>query len=78
MAKSAKSIRASSTPDGPAASADLEPGDVIVEVEGRSIDTPEELIVVLRAQQPGDEVTIVVERGGQVREVTLTLGSAVG
>jgi putative serine protease PepD len=66
------------TPDGPAASVDLEPGDVIVEVEGRSIDTPEELIVVLRAQQPGDEVTIVVERGGQVREVTLTLGSAVG
>jgi putative serine protease PepD len=66
------------TPDGPAASVDLEPGDVIVEVEGRSIDTPEELIVVLRAQQPGDEVTMVVERGGQVLEVRLTLGSAVG
>ena len=66
------------TPDGPAASVDLAPGDVIVEVEGRSIDTPEELIVVLRAQQPGDEVTLVVERDGQVLEVTLTLGSAVG
>jgi putative serine protease PepD len=66
------------TPDGPAASVDLAPGDVIVEVEGRSIDTPEELIVVLRAQQPGDEVTLMVERDGQVLEVTLTLGSAVG
>ncbi|HET6728041.1 MAG TPA: trypsin-like peptidase domain-containing protein [Jiangellaceae bacterium] len=66
------------TPDGPAASVDLAPGDVIVEVEGRSIDTPEEVIVVLRAQQPGDQVTLVVERDGQVLEVTLTLGSAVG
>jgi len=66
------------TPDGPAAGVDLAPGDVIVEVEGRSIDTPEELIVVLRAQEPGDEVTLVVERGGQVLEVTLTLGSAIG
>jgi putative serine protease PepD len=66
------------TPDGPAAGVDLEPGDVIVEVEGRSINTPEELIVVLRAQQPGDEVTMVVERGEQVIEVTLTLDSAVG
>jgi putative serine protease PepD len=57
---------------------DLAPGDVIIEVEGRSIDTPEELIVVLRAQQPGDRVTLVVERDGQVLEVALTLGSAVG
>ncbi|HMG30494.1 MAG TPA: trypsin-like peptidase domain-containing protein [Jiangellaceae bacterium] len=66
------------TPEGPAAGVDIEPGDVIVEVEGRPIDTPEELIVVLRAQQPGDEVTIVVDRDGEVIEVTLTLGSAVG
>ncbi|MGH8822890.1 MAG: S1C family serine protease [Jiangellaceae bacterium] len=66
------------TPNGPAAGVNLEPGDVIVEVEGRSIKTPEELIVVLRAQQPGDTVTIVVERGSEVLEVTLTLGSAVG
>jgi putative serine protease PepD len=66
------------TPDGPAADVDLRPGDVVVEVDGRAIDSPEELIVVLRIQEPGDEVTLVVERGGETHEVTLTLGSAVG
>ncbi|MGH8776840.1 MAG: S1C family serine protease, partial [Jiangellaceae bacterium] len=66
------------TPGGPAARVDIEPGDVIVEVEGRVIDGPEELIVVLRIQEPGDEVTMLVERDGEVHEIRLTLGSAVG
>ena len=66
------------TPDGPASEADLRPGDVVLEVDGRAIDTPEELIVVLRIQEPGDRVTLVVERDGEVHEVRLTLGSAVG
>jgi putative serine protease PepD len=66
------------TPDGPAGEADLQPGDVVLEVDGRAIDSPEELIVVLRIQEPGDEVTLVVERDGEVHEVRLTLGSAVG
>jgi putative serine protease PepD len=66
------------TPDGPAGEADLRPGDVVLEVDGRAIDSPEELIVVLRIREPGDQVTLVIERGGEVHEVRLTLGSAVG
>jgi putative serine protease PepD len=66
------------TPDGPAGEANLRPGDVVLEVDGRAIDTPEELIVVLRIREPGDQVTLVVERDGEVHEVRLTLGSAVG
>jgi putative serine protease PepD len=65
-------------PDGPAASVGLEPGDVITEIEGRVVDTPEELIVALRTQEPGDRVTITVERDGEARHVTVVLGSAVG
>ena len=65
-------------PNGPAESVGIEPGDVITEVEGRVIDSPEEMIVALRAQQPGDRITIVVEREGERREVTLVLGSKVG
>lgn len=66
------------TPDGPAADVDIRPGDIVVEVDGRAIDSPEELIVVLRIQEPGDQVTLVVERDGDVHDVSLTLGSAVG
>jgi putative serine protease PepD len=53
-------------------------GDVITEIEGRVIDSLEEMIVALRAQEPGDRITIMVEREGEAREVTLVLGSAVG
>ena len=65
-------------PDGPAASVGLVSGDVITEIEGRVIDSLEEMIVALRAQEPGDRITIMVERGGEANEVTLVLGSAVG
>jgi putative serine protease PepD len=65
-------------PNGPAELVGLEPGDVITEIEGRVIDSPEEMIVALRAQEPGDEITIVVEHGGEIREVSLVLGSKVG
>jgi putative serine protease PepD len=65
-------------PDGPAGSVGIEPGDVITEIEGRVIDSPEEMIVALRAEEPGDRITIVVERGGETQEVTLVLGSKVG
>jgi putative serine protease PepD len=65
-------------PNGPAESVGIQPGDVITEIEDRVIDSPEEMIVALRAQQPGDRITIVVERDGEQREVTLVLGSKVG
>jgi putative serine protease PepD len=65
-------------PDGPAENVGIEPGDVITRIEGRVIDSPEEMIVALRSEQPGDRITIVVERDGEVREVTLVLGSKVG
>jgi putative serine protease PepD len=65
-------------PGGPADGAGLRSGDIIVEIDGRSVDTPDELVVFLRSREPGDEVTLVYERGGTEHEVTLTLDSAVG
>ena len=65
-------------PDGPAENVGIEPGDVITRIEDRVIDSPEEMIVALRSQQPGDRITILVERDGEVREVALVLGSKVG
>ena len=66
------------TPDGPAAAAGLEPGDVIISIESELIDGPSELVVVLRSYEPDDVVHLVVERDGETFECDVTLGSAVG
>lgn len=66
------------TPGGPAAEVGIESGDVVVEIDGQEILTPAELIVRLRAHEPGDEIDLVVDRDGEELAFTLTLGSAVG
>jgi putative serine protease PepD len=59
-------------PASAAASADLAPGDVITSIDGRPIETMDELIVALRVRYPGDQVeltvndaTVVVTLGGR-------------
>ena len=59
IAKTATSIMAG----GPAAKAGLRPGDLITEIDGIKINTPEELIVQIRTHNVGDEVTITYLRG---------------
>ena len=63
------------SPDSPAARAGLVPGDVLTSLNGRAVADANELVVAIRDNSPGDAVTVVVERGGQVREVRVTLGS---
>ena len=64
------------TPGGPAARAGLKPGDVIMAFNGRPVTDPDELVVAIRAQSPGDRVRLTVRRGGVDREVEVTLSSA--
>ncbi|HEX6233655.1 MAG TPA: trypsin-like peptidase domain-containing protein [Jiangellaceae bacterium] len=64
--------------NGPAERAGLRPGDVIVAIDGRVVSTADELVVLLRTREPGDEVTLRYVRNGVEAEVTLTLGSATG
>jgi putative serine protease PepD len=64
--------------NGPADQAGMRPGDVIVAIDGRPVSTPEELVVLLRAREPGDEVTLQYVRDGVEAQVTVTLGSATG
>ena len=69
IAKSSSAILAG----GPAAKAGLRAGDLITEIDGIKINTPEELIVEIRTHDVGDEVTITYVRGKQSRTAKLIL-----
>lgn len=64
------------TRGGPGERAGLKAGDVITEVDGQRVHTAEELIVKIRAHQPGDRLRLTVRRDGTDREVPLRLGAA--
>ena len=54
--------------------AGLKAGDVIIEVEGKSIKTMDELNEVKNSHKIGDELKLKINRDGTEKEITLTLG----
>ena len=72
IATSARGILA----DSPAASAGLLGGDVIIAFEGKVINAPEELIVAVRAKSVGDRVTLIYQRNGVNKTISLILVAA--
>ena len=60
-------------PGGPAAMAGIRAGDVIVKFENKAIDSPEQLIVAIRAMNVGDKVTLTYIRDSKEVTVTVTL-----
>jgi S1-C subfamily serine protease len=60
--------------DGPAARAGLRDGDTIVEIADQPVREPDDVSAVVNSRRPGDEVRVVVERGGERRTLTVTLG----
>ena len=65
-------------PGGPAERAGLEPGDVIVAIDGKPVADSSELIVAIRSRSPGDTITLTVRRDGDERSVKVTLGIVEG
>ncbi len=63
------------TEGSPAALAGLREGDVIIGFAGSKIHDLEDLVKLLRAKKPGDEVEIVVLRTGTTLTVKTTLGA---
>ena len=66
------------TSGSPAASAGLKKGDVVTEVENEKVADGIALIVAIRAHQPGETVRFTVQRGSNVLQLPITLGSQVG
>jgi putative serine protease PepD len=60
-------------PDSPAAKAGIQPGDLVVSVDGKAIENYSEMIAAIRAHKPGDQVTLKVVRGGSETTITATL-----
>jgi putative serine protease PepD len=58
---------------GPADKAGLRSGDLIILFDGRTISTPEELIVAIRSKNVGDKVEIKYIRSGKTLTTSLTL-----
>jgi putative serine protease PepD len=61
------------TPDGAAAQAGLQPGDLIVKVEDDDIASVDELILAIRQNEVGDTITLTYVRQGQTRTAEVTL-----
>lgn len=62
-------------PGGPAEAAGLQPGDLVVAIDGELTPTFGDLGVAIRRHAPGEEIVLTVVRDGDEREVTVTLGS---
>lgn len=64
------------TPNGPAERAGIKPGDVIIEIAGKSVNTADEAIIKVRSFNVGDKIKIKFKRDGVTREVSLVLVAA--
>jgi putative serine protease PepD len=77
-------VRLAETDDGvsvevrdgePAEAAGMETGDVVVEAAGKPVESAEDIQNAVASRKPGDKLELKVQRGGDERTVTVTLGT---
>ena len=57
-----------------AEAAGLQEGDIITALNGEKVEGASDLMLAVRGEQPGETVTLTVNRGGQEQEIQVTLG----
>ncbi|MEO6338443.1 MAG: PDZ domain-containing protein, partial [Caulobacteraceae bacterium] len=62
------------TPDGPSAKAGLQPGDLILKVNGRDVASSSDLTRQVGLAQVGQDIKLQIRRGGALREVSVRSG----
>jgi S1-C subfamily serine protease len=71
-------VIASVEPDGPAAEAGVVRGDILLEIDGETLEHSGDLASYLDELEPGDEVELKVLHGDDLRTLTATLGDRDG
>jgi putative serine protease PepD len=64
------------SPNGPADRAGIKPGDVIIEIGGKKVNSADEAIVKVRSFNVGDKIKVKFQRQGVTKEVSLVLIAA--
>ncbi|MDQ6754854.1 MAG: trypsin-like peptidase domain-containing protein [Actinomycetota bacterium] len=61
---------------GPAASAGIQPGDIITAFAGTQINSALDLTAAIRQKEPGQKVEVVIQRGKNTKTFSVTLGKS--
>lgn len=61
---------------GPAQKAGVKAKDVIIEFDGKPVDNPNDLAKLVDKAKPGETVDLTVKRGGEEKELSVTVGKA--
>lgn len=61
-------------PGSAAENAGIEPGDVLVAVDGMKVEAVEDLLAVMMRHSPGDEVEVTVQDGDETRTLIVVAG----
>ncbi len=65
-------------PNGAAKSAGIQSGDVIIEIDGTSIDSQASMSELVGRRRPGDKITVVVKRDKKVKPFEVVLRNKTG
>ncbi len=66
------------TPGLPASKSELKVGDIIRKVDGKPVTGSIDLVVAIRSRVPGEQVTLSVERKGEMLEIQVGLDAKTG
>ena len=61
------------TPEGPADESGIKPGDAIVSVAGKNVNSGDELVAEVSSHRPGEKLKIGYLRNGKQHDTTVTV-----